>query len=109
MEQEQPLTVSEKSNSKGPEVLSAEDYENIARVMAVDPVTWLKIHGWGKNTGMLEWWQCGIAHTLSGYASGNWDKTPSAKQAKQAILVLKIAATHMNLEDMEKTKESLVE
>jgi hypothetical protein len=109
LEQEQPLTVSEKSNSKGPEVLSAEDYENIARVMAVDPVTWLKIHGWGKNTGMLEWWQCGIAHTLSGYASGNWDKTPSAKQAKQAILVLKIAATHMNLEDMEKTKESLVE
>ena len=109
LEQEQPLTVPDQSNRKRPEALTAEDYENIARVMAVDSVTWLKIHGWGKNTGTLEWWQFGIALTLSGLASGNWDKTPSAKQARHGVDILKIAAAHLNLEDMDNTKELSME
>lgn len=103
LEQEQLLTIPEESSGRRPEVLTSEDYENIAKVMAVDSVTWLKIHGWGKNTGKLEWWQFGIALTLSGLASGNWDKTPSAKQARHGVDILKIAPANIIVEDKDKT------
>lgn len=76
--------------------LSDQDYENIAKVMAVDGTTWLKIHGWGKLTGELERWQCGIALSLSGLASGNWEQKPSPKQAKQGVVILNRATQFLN-------------
>ena len=79
--------------------LSDEDYENMAEVMAIDDVTWLKIHGWGKTTGELEWWQCGIALTLSGLASGNWDQKPSPKQVKQGVSILRRAAPFLSIDE----------
>jgi hypothetical protein len=71
--------------------LSDEDRENIARVIQVPATVWLKIHGWGRKTGILEKWQYGIAHTLSGYASSEWQDVPSAKQAKHAVAMLNLA------------------
>lgn len=71
--------------------LSDQDFENMAEVMAVDGTTWLKIHGWGKMTGQLERWQCGIALTLSGLASERWEQKPTPKQAKQGAEILRKA------------------
>ena len=71
-----------------------EDLENIARVKKVPGETWLRIHGWGKQTGNLRFWQIGIAHTLSGMAASNWQKEPSRKQALHGVEILRIAEIH---------------
>jgi len=70
--------------------LSTEDGKNIARTMQVASSEWFKISEWGSKKKRLQNWQCSIAMTLAGYAQGNWDKVPSPKQAKQAIVILKI-------------------
>lgn len=81
--------------------LTGEDYENIARVMLVDGITWYKIHKWGKTTNMLENWQCGIAYTLSGMAADNWKKKPSAKQAMHGVKILGIATPILTVDENE--------
>lgn len=94
----EPLPTVGRPSARQPDALKSEDRENIARVMNVDAATWLKIHGWGKRTGILAEWQCGIAFTLSGYASGGWEKVPSAKQARQGVQILETVSSHMDLE-----------
>lgn len=74
--------------------LTPEDYDNVARCKEVDGPTWLKIHAWGESTGHLKKWQYGIAHTLSGYAAGNWQRSPSPKQAKHGVHILQLASDH---------------
>ncbi|RWY68524.1 hypothetical protein EHI46_24185 [Rhizobium leguminosarum] len=54
---------------------------------------WFAIHLWGTRTGNLATWQCGIAHTLSSYAGGNWQKVPTTKQAQQGLKILELAAS----------------
>ncbi|MDP2329231.1 MAG: AIPR family protein [Reyranella sp.] len=73
------------------EKLSAEDYRNIEVCKTIDGGTWLRVHAWGKKSGELKNWQSGIAHTLAGYAASDWDKGPSPKQARHAIVILKAA------------------
>jgi hypothetical protein len=87
----QPLpTVGDPAGKRGLD-LTADDRENIARVMQVTPEQWIRIAGWGAQTGMLREWQAGIATTLAGYAAGGWAKVPSKKQALQAVEILRIA------------------
>lgn len=74
-----------------PSNLGSDDRENIARTMQVDATTWFQLSDWGRKKKKLQPWQCAIAMTLSGYAQGNWENVPSAKQAKQAIRILQIA------------------
>ena len=71
--------------------VTAEDLDNISICKKVDGESWFRIHAWGKQTGMLEKWQAGIAHTLSSYAANGWERNPSPKQAKQGAKILKIA------------------
>ncbi len=86
--QDLPLPNVGDKNVSSIESLSDEDRDNLARVMSVDALTWFKIHQWGKKDGNLNEWQCGIAHTLSGYAAGGWTRVPSQKQAKRAAEIL---------------------
>ena len=76
------------------EDLSPQDLENTARCKKVDGATWLKIHAWGLASGELKKWQYGIAHTLSSYAAAGWSRSPSPKQAKQAVKILELAQAH---------------
>lgn len=71
--------------------LSAEDRENIARIMQVSAEEWIHICGWGSNSGELKPWQVGIATTLASYAATGWTRVPSKKQAAQAIAILRSA------------------
>jgi hypothetical protein len=95
------ITDFESENYSGQTELTGEDYENIARVMSVDGITWYKIHSWGKTTKNLESWQCGIAYTLSGMAADNWIKKPSAKQARQGVKILELAIPVMTASENE--------
>lgn len=97
MQGNEPLPTVGRPSARRAGALRPEDRENIAKIMNIDAATWLKIHGWGKRTGTLEKWQCGIAFTLSGYASGGWEKIPSAKQARQGVQILETASPHIDL------------
>ncbi|HEX4286565.1 MAG TPA: AIPR family protein, partial [Terracidiphilus sp.] len=77
--------------SVGKTKVSRLESENISRVMQVSAEAWFQVSDWGRKTGNLKAWQSGIAHTLSGYASGGWEKVPSAKQANQAVKILELA------------------
>ncbi len=75
--------------------LTNADRANIAKTMLLTAEMWLAIHHWGTSSGELEDWQCGIAHTLIGYASGGWAKVPSAKQARHAVGIIAAAKGHV--------------
>jgi hypothetical protein len=70
--------------------LTAEDRENVARVMQVGADEWIHIYGWGARTGHLEAWQLGITTTLAAYAAAGWNRVPSAKQAAQGVRIIRI-------------------
>jgi hypothetical protein len=70
--------------------MDSEVQNNIARCMQVDGPTWFKISLWGKETGLLQFWQTGIANTLAGYAVGSWLKKPSEKQANHGAKILEL-------------------
>lgn len=90
----QPLpTVGNRRHQRGLG-LSAEDRENIARVMQVTPEGWLHLIGWGSRSQKLRGWQIGIATTLAGYSATSWTKVPSKKQAKQGKEILHVAEGH---------------
>ena len=90
----QPLpTVGDRRQRRGVG-LSAQDRENIARVMQVKPEGWLHLVGWGSRSQKLRGWQIGIATTLAGYAAASWTKVPSQKQAKQGKAILRVAEEH---------------
>jgi hypothetical protein len=87
----QPLpTVGGSAGQKGLG-LTAQDRENIARVMQVPTEQWVHLTRWGSKTEQLADWQIGIATTLATYAAMNWTKVPSAKQARQAVAMLALA------------------
>ena len=52
---------------------------------------WFSVCSWGKETGSLQGFQCGISRTLAMYVG--WDREPSLKQAKQALKIINIAYT----------------
>ena len=83
--------------NKAGEELTPQDYENIKRCKEVDGETWLKIYAWGQRTGILKKWQCGIAQTLSTYAAAGWERSPSAKQAKQGLNIIELIVKHEEL------------
>lgn len=64
-----------------------------AACMQLPSEAWHALHHWGRRSGSLPEWQCGLALTLSSYASGNWQKTPSRKQAKHGIAIIECART----------------
>lgn len=82
------------------DALTEADLRNVEACMEVSADEWLRIHAWGKNTGSLQPWQYGIAHTLSGYAACEWDRRPSAKQARHAVAILE-AAREQSIVDAE--------
>ena len=90
----QPLpTVGDRRQQRGVG-LSAEDRENIARVMQVKPEDWLHLVGWGSRSQKLRSWQIGIATTLAGYAATSWTRVPSQKQARHGKEILRVAEAH---------------
>lgn len=74
--------------NKGTSSFTAQDRENIARVMQISAEEWVLISGWGARTNNLQPWQCGIATTLASYAAGGWARVPSDKQAKHGVKIL---------------------
>jgi len=75
----------------GAAVLPPEEQSAAAECMKLTAEQWFAVQAWGRRTGQLAEWQAGIAHTLSSYAAGQWQRTPSAKQARHAIRILEIA------------------
>jgi hypothetical protein len=73
------------------ETTSEEDRDNIETCMMLSGEAWLKIHGWGKESGALNYKQCSIALTLSGMAEARWVKEPSRKQAWHGAKMLELA------------------
>lgn len=71
--------------------LTPDDLDHIAICKTADGPTWFRIHGWGTRTGMLKDWEAGIAHTLSSYAAGGWERGPSPKQARHGAIILRMA------------------
>lgn len=71
--------------------LTTDEQSSAAECMRYSAEQWFSVHAWGKRTGQLADWQSGIAHTLSGYAAGGWQRVPSAKQARQAVRILEVA------------------
>jgi len=71
--------------------LTQEERENIAKTMSLTDRQWFELASWGRRTGNLKKWQCEIAITLSGYAQGNWETVPSARQATQAVRLMEAA------------------
>lgn len=90
----QELPAEIESISKGSEgrqeLLSPEEQFFAAECMKLSAEQWFAIHKWGRQDGNLAEWQAGIALTLSGYASGGWQRVPSAKQARQAVRILDV-------------------
>lgn len=81
---------SKKGNKKkADKPLTHEDQNNIARCMEADSEQWHRIATWGKETGKLEDWECGISSTLSQYALAGWKKVPSPKQARFGVMIIK--------------------
>lgn len=71
--------------------LTTDEQSSVAECMKYSAEQWFSIHAWGKRTGHIADWQSGIAHTLSGYAAGGWQRVPSVKQARHAVKILEIA------------------
>jgi hypothetical protein len=72
-------------------MLSADEQSAAAECMKVTAEQWFAVQAWGRRSGKLAAWQSGIAHTLSSYAAGAWQRVPSVKQARHAIRILEIA------------------
>jgi hypothetical protein len=70
--------------TSGP-VVSAEDYDRIARCMTIDAARWLEAAEKGQRAQVIHWKVAGICRTVAGYAAGGWARKPSAKQAKHAL------------------------
>jgi hypothetical protein len=51
----------------------------------MDAETWFRVSQWGKKTKKIHWRVAAIAQTMGEHALGNWERSPSAKQAKWAM------------------------
>lgn len=65
-----------------------EDQDAIEECMRHDATTWAKLSYWGLSTNALDYYERGVAHTLSEYAASQWVRRPSLKQARIAVRVL---------------------
>jgi hypothetical protein len=72
-------------------VLSPDDQSAASECMKLTAEQWFALQTWGRRTSKLTEWQAGIAHTLSSYAAAGWQRTPSPKQARQAVRILDVA------------------
>lgn len=71
-----------------PDGHSLDDEEAIEECMRHDASTWAKLNFWGVSSKTLDYYERGVAHTLSEYANLGWAKRPSAKQARIGLRVL---------------------
>lgn len=71
--------------------MTSDDHAAVAECMKLSAEAWFRVHLWGRRSAELAEWQAGIAHTLSSYAGGGWQKVPTPKQAMHAIRILEIA------------------
>ncbi len=76
---------------RGQQAIDPVDLTNIEACRQVTGEEWLRIHAWGTRTRHLTSIQCGIAHTLAGYAAAGWLRSPSIKQARQGVRILQQA------------------
>lgn len=65
--------------------LTREDLELINHTRAISADKWFRVSQWGRKTKKLHWRVSAIAQTMGEYAIGNWERSPSAKQAKWAM------------------------
>jgi hypothetical protein len=65
------------------------DEDAIEECMQHDAATWAKLNFWGVSNNSLDYYERGVAHTLSEYAALNWVRKPSAKQARIGVRVLR--------------------
>ncbi|WP_201859339.1 AIPR family protein [Microvirga soli] len=65
--------------------LTSEDLALIAEVRKIEATTWFKVAEWGKKSKQIHWKLAGIAKTMGEYGLGDWERSPSAKQAKWAM------------------------
>jgi hypothetical protein len=86
------------SGTTGPEqegnLMSSDEHAAVAQCMKLSAEAWFAVHLWGRRSGALAEWQAGVAHTLSSYAGGGWQKIPTAKQAVYAVRILELAREH---------------
>jgi hypothetical protein len=74
--------------------LSTDEHAAVAQCMKLSAEAWFGLHLWGRRSGHLDEWQVEIAHTLSNYAGGGWQKVPTPKQAFHAVQILEAAKMH---------------
>ncbi|MEO8058360.1 MAG: AIPR family protein [Burkholderiales bacterium] len=84
------LAVAGEGADSGP-VLDPDAQSAASECMKLTGEQWFALQTWGRRTGELTEWQAGIAHTLSSYAAAGWQRTPSVKQARQAMRILEVA------------------
>nr|MBQ4454530.1 AIPR family protein [Clostridia bacterium] len=78
-----------KATTSGIEKLNNPERDLINDIKDISADVWFGVSSWGKETGNLKGFQCGIARTLGTYVG--WSKPPSIKQAKQALNILDVA------------------
>lgn len=65
---------------------TAADPEDLARVVAVEAETWFELSSWARETDSLQPWQRSLAYSLGRLAGRGIE--PSAKQARQGVIIL---------------------
>lgn len=78
-----------KPKPSGIGALNNPEKDLIEDIKIVTADIWFAVSAWGKETGNLPGFQCGIAGTLGRYVG--WSKLPSIKQAKQGLRILSTA------------------
>lgn len=78
-----------KSKPTGVQSLNNPEKDLIEDIKQISSDVWFSVSSWGKETGNLASYQCGISATLGRYVS--WSKDPTIKQAKQGLKILNIA------------------
>lgn len=78
-----------KSKPSGIEKLNDPEKDLINDIAQVSADVWFAVSSWGKETGNLAGYQCGISGTLGRYVG--WSKNPTFKQARQGLRILSTA------------------
>lgn len=78
-----------KAKPAGIDTLNNPEKDLIDDIGNVSADIWFAVASWGKETGNLQGYQCGIAGTLG--RNVGWSKAASIKQAKQGVKILHTA------------------
>lgn len=73
----------------GIDTLNNSEKDLIEAIKNISAEVWFAVASWGKETGNLAGFQCGISGTLGRYVG--WSKAPSVKQARQGLRILNVA------------------